>query len=356
MNVRVYPSQLNGELNIPASKSLAHRLLIAQAFLNPEISLDFELKSEDLQATQSCINAIKNAGLLDCKESGTSLRFMLPIASALLDEFEITGSESLKDRPLEPLIEAMEDNGLEFSSHQLPIKVRGKLKAGKYQVPGNISSQFVSGLLFAKAIAHIPMDIEIIGELESKDYVDMTDGVISGQIKEIEGDWTQAANYVVANSLGAQIQCCGLNENSIQGDRRILEYINKSEIDLSNNPDLAPILSVLALSRKGKTSLNHINRLRFKESNRVKAIIELCEAFGGQTIEYEDRLEIIGNGHFEPCTVNGYNDHRIVMAAAIGASFAQGSVDIIGAEAVNKSYPDFWEDYKTIGGRFTCLD
>ena len=416
MNVTVTPHPLRGTVqSVVSSKSHAHRLLICAALADRPTILQGVDPSADLLATVRCLRALgadiawegaglsvtplsspcKNA-LLDCGESGSTLRFLLPVAAALGADCAFTGQGKLKDRPLSPLREAMEDHGCVLSAPgQFPLTCSGALKPGAYTLAGNVSSQFFTGLLLA--LPQLPGDSRLLvdGPLESRPYVDMTletlalfgirvDPLENGYFipggqrfrspgtAAAEGDWSGAAFFLAAGALpGAAVTCAPLRPDSRQGDRavapllaalgaRVTDKENAVSvqpgplrgivIDLSDIPDLAPILAAAAAFARGETVLRPIARLRLKESDRVAAILALLHSLGVEARAAEDQLIIRGRGGVSGGTVDGFHDHRIVMAAAIAATAADGPVTILGAEAADKSYPGFFSQFRALGG------
>ncbi len=393
MDLTIYPSTLSGEIQAIPSKSQAHRLLICAAFSDKETILECPQTNEDIEATVRCLNALgasiirinnsyqitpifelpENA-TMDCGESGSTLRFILPIVCALGIPTTIQMHGRLPYRPLSPLWEELERMGAILTHPtENTIQTAGKLRSGNYRISGNISSQYISGLLFATALLEGHSTIEITGKLESKPYIDMTQmalntfGVDTKDFKvkgcypfhspeklKIEGDWSNGAFFLAANALGSNVEICNLNLDSPQGDRAVAGILSNSEtiqsISAADIPDLVPILTIVFGAKNGMV-FTDIARLRLKESDRVASVCNMLDRLGAGAIATEDTLTI-RPGCYHSCTVDSAGDHRIAMAAAIAATVADGPVTILGAECVAKSYPSFWEDYKNLGGRY----
>lgn len=440
MNVQINPKPLCGKVKAIASKSHAHRLLLGAALCDignghiDSCKVHISEMNEDLEATKNCITRLEQTEpVFFCNESGSTLRFFLPIAMALKERAEFWGAGRLPERPLSPLKEEMERHGCGFGTGfrpsatvgtsgadssgtgapELPPQARhiitaeGRLQSGRYSLAGNISSQYITGLLFALPLLDGDSILDITSPLESAGYVDLTLEVLKlfgiriqiftaqsnanirfvikggqrytspGEVSA-EGDWSNAAFWIAADLLGrtrspkaADISCIGvectdLNPDSSQGDKRIVEFAdiikenaNTSEtleFDVSQVPDLVPILSVMCCCRRDGTSkIVNAGRLRIKESDRLATVHEMLEALGAEIEEGEDSLTIYGTGSLTGGTVDGHNDHRIVMAAAAASVLCREPVTILGAEAVNKSYPAFWSDFRSLGGEYIEL-
>lgn len=393
MNITIHPGTLCGSVKAIPSKSQAHRLLICAAFADGATTLLCPQTNKDIAATADCLNALgakisrtaegyhvvpienppKKADLY-CAESGSTLRFLLPIAAALGVDATFHPEGRLGQRPLSPLWEEMERMGCKLSRPtEQTIRCCGKLAPGEYRISGGVSSQFITGLLFALSLLDSGSRIEILGKLESAPYVKMTQLAMScfgvdstgyrlsggqryhspGRL-EVEGDWSNAAFFLGARALGSKLEVTNLGMDSPQGDRAVWELLNQlSEnlvIDASNIPDLVPILSVVAAGKQGAVFTNTA-RLRLKESDRVESVIALLRSLGGKAESDENTLTV----HAAPFTggiVDAVNDHRIAMAAAVAATCCRRDVTILGAECVSKSYPDFWEEYRRLGGNY----
>jgi 3-phosphoshikimate 1-carboxyvinyltransferase len=392
MDITIQPGSLSGTVRIIPSKSQAHRLLICAAFADKETELICPETNEDISATADCLNAlgehivrtengylvtpavsIPNRAILNCKESGSTLRFMLPIVGALGVDGTFHLSGRLPERPLSPLKEEMERMGCALTVPERGIfRCTGRLKSGAYQIDGSVSSQFITGLLFALVLLNDECTLTITKKTESRPYIDMTfdalqmfgadirNGCIlpslplkSPKKLTVEGDWSNAAFFFAANAMESTIHLEGLRDDSIQGDRvckDILSADGPMEVDATDIPDLVPILSVAAAVRCGG-KFTGIGRLRLKESDRVASTVAMLRAFGVQA-EADENTLTVQPGRFKGCTVQSENDHRIAMAAAIAATVADGPVTILNAQCVSKSYPAFWDVYKQLGGNY----
>ena len=383
MDITIQPTRLHGSVKAIASKSEAHRLLICASFSDDETTILCPETNRDIEATANCLRAlganitrtadsfhvlpIRNlpaSAVLNCCESGSTLRFMLPIAGALGIDALFLMEGRLPQRPLSPLWEEMVQMGCHLSRPtETSIRCEGKLKSGAYVIDGSVSSQFVTGLLFALSLIEGKTTLEITGKQESKPYIDMTRSAMElfsapdyhspGRI-EVEGDWSNGAFFLAAKALGSDLTVTNLNPLSSQGDRMITQLLPAFEkhchVDAADIPDLVPILAVVAAAKEGAVFTN-IRRLRFKESDRVMTVEKLIQSLGGKTESTENELTVYGTG-LTGGTVNSYNDHRIAMAAAIAATVCSKPVPISGAEAVNKSYPSFWNEYRKLGGHY----
>ena len=383
MDITIQPTRLHGSVKAIASKSQAHRLLICASFSDTETTLLCPETNRDIEATANCLRAlganitrtadsyhilpIRNlpaSAVLNCCESGSTLRFMLPIAGALGVDTLFLMEGRLPQRPLSPLWEEMVRMGCNLSRPtETSIRCEGKLKSGAYVIDGSVSSQFVTGLLFALSLIEGKTTLEITGKQESKPYIDMTRSAMAlfsapdyhspGRI-EVEGDWSNGAFFLAAKALGSDLTVTNLNPLSSQGDRMITQLLPAFEkhchVDAADIPDLVPILAVVAAAKEGAVFTN-IRRLRLKESDRVMTVEKLIQSLGGKTESTENELTVYGTG-LTGGTVNSYNDHRIAMAAAIAATVCSRPVTISGAEAVDKSYPSFWNEYRKLGGLY----
>ncbi len=386
MNVTILPGTLKGAVTPPSSKSQTHRAVLALMLAQGEGKLSNLAVSEDIQATQDCVAALKSGQpaqadglpLLDCGESGSTLRFLIPVALAVRGGGHFTGRGRLMERPQGPYIRLFEEKGILWKQEGACLTVAGQLEPGVYALPGNVSSQFITGLLYALPLLPGDSRIVLTTPLESRGYVDMTldmlrrfdikveeqeDGFLvpgnqTYQARDLtlEADWSGAAFWYAANFLGAQVDIQGLNLDSVQGDRQIgnlywtLARPGDVDIDLSQCPDLAPPLAAMAAVRKGTTRFVNAGRLRMKESDRLETIARTLNALGAKAQVGEDTLTLEGVDHLEGGTVDGCNDHRIAMMAAVAAVACKEPVTILGAECVKKSYPRFWEDYTALGG------
>ena len=383
MDITITPRKLRGSITAIPSKSQAHRLLICSAFADGPTKLICPDTNRDIEATADCLNAlgakitrtadgylaepitqVPETAVLNVCESGSTLRFMLPIAGALGVDATFRMAGRLPQRPLSPLWEEMERMGCSLSRpSENTIRCRGKLQPGDYSIDGSVSSQFITGLLFALSIIPGISWLRITGKIESKPYITMTNKAMAlfdapdyhspGEII-VEGDWSNGAFWLTAKALGNDVQVLNLNPDSPQGDRAaaplLKQLAENITVDASDIPDLVPILSVMAGTNQGAVFTN-IQRLRIKESDRVASTIAMIEALGGKASETGGHLVVWGTG-FTGGTVDAQNDHRIAMAAAIAATVCTEPVTILGAEAVNKSYPKFWEEYARLGGQY----
>ena len=403
MDVRIEPRRLAGAVTPPPSKSMAHRLIIAAALGSGVSTVRNVAMSQDIQATLRCITALGGQWeqpsedlltihgfggkspasgelpLLDCGESGSTLRFFIPIALAAAGGGVFTGRGRLMERPQKPYFDLFDERGIFHEQTDGVLTVRGRLVPGEYRLPGNVSSQFFTGLLFALPLLEGDSSIVPTTALESSDYISMTLEAMAraGAAPEmgagrqsyrvtpadyrpvdaaVEADWSQAGFWYAAKALGSPVELQGLDPDSTQGDRIVAAHYERltkpgdADIDVSGCPDLLPPMAVMASIRQGTTRFVNAARLRIKESDRLKTTAALLNALGGQAEEGPDSLTVRGVSAFTGGTVDGANDHRIVMAAAIAATRSAGPVTILGAEAVRKSYPGFWDDYKRLGG------
>ena len=389
MNVTITPGPLAGTITPPPSKSQAHRLLIAAGLGTGESHIENLAHSQDIDATLRCMAALKAPGeglpQLDCGESGSTLRFLIPVALALRGGGKFTGHGRLMERPQEPYFAIFREKGICYEQKDGALTVKGKLTPGDYTLPGDVSSQFVTGLLYALPLLDGDSKILLTTPLESRGYIDMTldalgqfgvkadydgdrtfrvPGHQSYQPRDltIEADWSNAAFWYAARFVGCQVEIQGLNARSTQGDMRIVPYDMKLQgkgpvdLDVSQCPDLVPPLAAMAALREGETtSIVNAARLRIKESDRLDTVTQVLNALGAKVEEFEDHLVIHGKERLAGgVTVSGHNDHRIAMMAAIAAIRCDNPVTVTGAECVKKSYPDFWEDYRSLGGKLTC--
>ena len=384
MDILLHPRPLSGMVTVIPSKSQAHRLLICAALADNETILICPQTSRDMDATAQCLCAlgakiqktaegyhiqpiaqIPETAVLGCHDSGSTLRFLLPIAGAMgVDTlFQLEGR--LPQRPLSPLWEEMERMGCTLSRPTPDtIRCQGKLKPGAYSIAGNVSSQFITGLLFAQSLISGKTSLEITGKLESKPYVDLTKAAMelfqaphyhSPGTVCVEGDWSNGAFWLAARALGSHLEIMGLSDDSVQGDRAAAKWIpelahQNCTISAADIPDLVPILSVAAAFGKGAV-FTDIARLRLKESDRIASTIAMLEALGGGAEASQETLTVYP-AKLHGGTVDSVNDHRIAMAAAVAATACTGDVVILGAECVEKSYPSFWTEYRRLGGNY----
>lgn len=385
MNLKLTPTKLSGSITPPPSKSYAHRALIAAALAGGNSELTNLADSKDIIATRRCLDALANSQdelpLLDCGESGSTLRFLIPVALALRGGARFTGQGRLMERPQKPYFDMFDEIGVSYHQADNILTVKGTLVPGDYFLPGDVSSQFVTGLLYSLPLLTSGSSrIILTTALESRDYVDMTVAVMrhfgvrveettdgwlipSGQAYKpnslaIEADWSQAGFFYAALGLGSNLDIQGMNMQSVQGDMRIVPYYEKLiqdgdvELDVSQCPDLVPPLAVLASVRTGTTQIINAARLRIKESDRLATVTQTLNALGAKIEEHPDSLTIHGVHHLTGgVSVDCHNDHRIAMMAAIAATRCVAPITLIGAQCVEKSYPNFWEDYARLGGQ-----
>ena len=420
MEIKILPRKLTGTIEAMPSKSHAHRLLIAKKLSQLqahalEDGLEIPAFSDDIEATMGCLDQLdKNAPFLDCRESGSTLRFMLPVAMALKESATFLGTGRLPNRPLSPLKEEMERHGCTFhkgkdsGNDQDPFKeictVTGKLQAGDYVLAGNVSSQFITGLLFALPLLEGDSTISLTTQLESAGYVEMTldvlrsfnievniseneDGLLryeipGSQVYEeqpgltLDGDWSNAAFWLAAGALSGDITITGLRLESSQWDKEILNILERMgadldvtpqedgtvsirskasnlkgvEVDVAQIPDVTPILSVIMAFAEGTSMITHAERLQFKESNRLKAIYSVLYNLDADISYGGDWLSVTGKAFLEGGCVDSYGDHRIAMSAAVASCLCREPVILSNPTAVSKSYPDFFHDFEALGG------
>lgn len=423
--IKINPSGLSGDIKVPPSKSLSHRAIICAGLSEGTSIISNLTLSEDIEAT---LAAITNFGarvkyvkdrnsenlfslyikgnprpraqstFMFCGESGSTLRFLIPFAGLTGQELIFTGKEGLSRRPLGVYYEIFGSQGIEYSNEEgkLPLRIKGSLRPGTFKVRGDVSSQFITGLMFVLPLLKGPSVIEVTTPLQSKGYTTLTldmlqrfgvyieeDGLGNFHIKgnqkyksrdySVEGDYSQAAFWVVAGLLGGEIKLRGMGPNSAQGDRAILDIAQKMggsiekgqdfikvgpgpthgiEVDASQCPDLVPILAVLGALSTGTTRIVNAKRSRFKESDRLRAISSELNKLDAAVTELKEGLLIEGKEKLKGGEVHGWNDHRIVMALAIASIKCREPVIITGGDAVKKSYPHFWNDFASIGGKF----
>lgn len=406
---------LKGTVDVPSSKSLCHRAIIAACLANGRSIIRNVTYSKDIIATiegMRCLGASINkyddyleiigsyvkriSKTIDANESGSTLRFLIPIALTIGDEVTFIGKNNLPNRPLDVYFNIFDKQGIkyEYQDKFLPLKISGAIHSGTYNVRGDVSSQFITGLLYALPLLDGDSIINITTPLESKGYIDLTLDVLKkfginievtkngykilGNQKykpfdySVEGDFSQAAFYLVADMLGSEVYLKQMKLNSLQGDKKIIadisdfggkiDYTNEllsckriknkcASINFSQSPDLGPILSVLAALSKGKSRFVDVKRLRIKECDRVSAMEEELTKLGGNVKSSYDEMEFIGVNTLYGAIVDAHKDHRIAMALAIAGTICDGDVTILNAECVSKSYPNFFEDFADLGGR-----
>ncbi|NTW73143.1 MAG: 3-phosphoshikimate 1-carboxyvinyltransferase [Eubacteriaceae bacterium] len=427
--VEITPSTLMGTVNIPPSKSMSHRSIFCAALSQGISNIKNVLLSEDIQATCDAMEAlgakikykkvdekreIYNLRIqgtsrlklkkekIDCGESGSTIRFIIPLLALLGERATVTGRGRLVSRPLDTYYEIFEEKKIYYTNKygELPLIINGTLQPGTYHMKGDVSSQFITGLLFALPLLKGDSKLIITTELESKPYVDMTiemllrfgievenheysEFTIKGNQEyvasdySVEGDYSQAAFWLTAGTLGGEIYSNDLRLESLQGDKVIVDIIknmggnieklllgyrtSRSDtrgitVDASQCPDLVPIVSVLGSLSSGRTEIINAKRLRIKESDRLDAITQVLTTLGADIFQYTDGLIIQGRDRLKGGEVDSFNDHRIAMAAAIASIKCDEKVVIKNAQSVNKSYPKFWADFAMLGGRINELD
>ena len=388
----ITPAPLSGSIPAIPSKSAAHRLYICAALADSPTEISCQGTSKDIEATKACLDAMKNGdSLLRCGESGSTLRFLLPVVAALGLEVDFQMEGRLPDRPLAPLDAQLEAHGVTLSRpvrHDL-LHVSGRLEPGAYVLPGNVSSQYISGLLFALPLLDGVSTLTVTGKVESAPYIAMTLDALkqfgvrpkieanvytiphmpyrSPGTAAVEGDWSNAAFWLCAGAIGQPMTVTGLDPDSLQGDKAVVEILRrfgaKTErngssytvspgeltainIDAAAIPDLVPVLSVVAAAAEGTTRIYNAGRLRIKESDRIQTVRAMLANLGADVEETADGLLVSGGKPLPGGVVDSANDHRIAMAAAVASILCEGPVTVTGAEAVSKSYPKFWEDFE----------
>lgn len=408
---------LEGVVVLPPSKSQAHRLLICAALGASPCTLSCSSVNDDILATMHSLNALgadikyndgvfavkpvqlQKGGTLNCGESGSTLRFLMSVAAALGADATFVGSGKLPTRPMSDLCNVLQEHGVTFRKHdaalELPVTCTGALQGGRFSLPGNISSQYLTGLLFALPMLSCDSEIEITGGLTSASYVEMTlDALrIAGVVVEkrgdgyyikgnqkynlpsnlvVEGDWSSAAFWVVAGVIGKRpVVVRGVSPESLQGDRHIIDHLRLmgaciditpdgivampsqlfgAELDCTDTPDLVPVLSIAAAAANGTTLFTNVGRLRFKECDRLAAMHDVLASAGISSIVGDDTFTVIGGQPVAQAPVDSCGDHRIAMSAAILSTISEGVTTIRGAESVAKSYPSFFKDFESLGG------
>lgn len=423
MNVKIKPNEIKGKMKSIPSKSLLHRAIILSGIAKDRETILEQVNtiSEDIEATLTCMeklgaktkvegdsiritslgNIEKSKVELHCGESGTTLRLLLPLVSIFSKEATVDCFEGLRKRPIKELIETLEESGLYFKEKGFPIKISGNINSDFFRISGDISSQYVSGLLLLSSLLDQKSSIYLTTKLKSRAYVNITIkvlrdfGIIVNELQEgvfeiyggrdkilppkeyqIEGDWSNAAFFLVGGCLGDSIKMSGLNLESSQGDKKLVEilkkagailtcsddfissnrsHLNSFEVDFSETPDLFPILSVVAALSKGQSILKGGERLKLKESNRIESTFQMLKSLGADVKKREDGLIIQGKEILDGGIVNSFNDHRIVMSVTMASIRCKEPVSIVNAGAVKKSYPNFFEDFKKVGGIFDVI-
>ena len=414
MDIVIKPTNLKGKINIPPSKSLSHRAIIAACLSDGKSRIDNVILSKDIIATIEAMEALGASVKIDgntlyitgskpkrvkasinCKESGSTVRFMIPISLTCPGKITFNGENHLVKRPLNVFLDLFDEFGIKYEKgiDELPLTVYDMLKPGVYNVRGDISSQFITGLLYALPMLDGDSIINITTNLESIGYIDLTldvlekfgieiinDNYKSFKIKGnqeykardyyVEGDYSQSAFWLVAGALSGDIELLGMDKNSKQGDKEILDIIkrmnvlydfsdsikvkksnsNGTIIDLSQAPDLGPAVTVLACLSKGETRIINASRLRIKECDRITSMVTELTKLGANIVEVEDGMIINGVETLNGGVVNAWNDHRVAMSLAMASIKCNSELKILGAQCVSKSYPHFFEDFKKAGG------
>lgn len=424
-DIKVTPRQLKGEVNIPPSKSISHRAIISASLSNGRSEISNVAFSDDIIATLEAmkslgvevldikeetnhttstvtINGTDNLRLInntiDCFESGSTIRFLMPLVTLPGETVTVTGRGRLVERPMETYYDIFDKQNIKYTTTdgKLPVTIEGKLKPGTFEMRGDISSQFITGLLFTLPLLDGDSKIVITTELESKGYVDLTldmlkkfdievenkdyrEFTVKGNQKytahdyKVEGDYSQVAFWIVAGVLNGEIKCNDLDLDSLQGDKVVLDIVKQmggdleakddyviarksktkgTVIDASECPDIIPILSVLAAVSEGETRVINGKRLRIKESDRLNSTATIINDMGGNVEELEDGLIIKGVDKLKGgVTIDSYGDHRIAMALGVASSVCEEPIVITNSHVVSKSYPNFWEDFTKIGGK-----
>lgn len=409
MDIQITPAPISGGIEGIASKSFAHRALICAALAKGKSEIRINTTSADIEATIGClenmgaviekncnvysvtpIENVPEKAVIDCGESGSTIRFLLPVICALGISAEIHGSGRLPERPLSPLKEELIRTGASISD-EFPLQVSGRISSDEFTLCGDVSSQFVTGLLMALAYLGGGR-INLLPPVQSRPYIDITLEVLrtfGADIKEknntfyinpspltgcsfaVEADWSNAAFPLC---MGAEVT--GLNPQSTQGDKAIIDVLKNMGAEISENngsfradisslhgcrinaadiPDAVPVIAAIAATAKGETVIYNGERLRIKESDRIMTTAHMISSLGGNIAETADGLIINGKEHLDGGEVSSFNDHRIAMAAAVAACRCKGDVIIHNADAVNKSYPAFFDDYNKLGGNARVL-
>lgn len=400
MTIQITPGRLRGRLTAPPSKSVAHRMIVCAALAKGVSAVCGAGRSQDIEATVGAMRALgaqiteegetlrvtgigkpPETVLVDCFESGSTLRFLIPVAAALGVAATFTGRGRLGKRPVQAVLAPLAERGVGSDYRgDLPFTLHGALESGDFAIDAGVSSQFISGLLFALPLLGGDSRIIACGKLESRPYIEITTAVMErfgvrteetggvwrvpgGQAYRpgrytVEGDYSGAAFWIAANALGCSITLDGLRPDSAQGDKAIAAIVRRivpeasreTVIDASDVPDLVPVVAALAACTPGTTRIVGAGRLRIKESDRLATVSEMLANLGGQCEEGADSLTIVGQASLNGGVVDSHNDHRIAMSAAVAAIRCSAPVTILGAECVAKSYPQFFEDYKRAGG------
>ena len=415
MNKKIIKAnRLTGEVTPPPSKSILHRYIIASSLAKGISKIENISYSDDIIATIEAMEKLgakiekkdnyllidgsktfdkkylSNNAEIDCNESGSTLRFLFPLSIVKKNKISFKGKGKLFKRPLNPYFENFDKYKIKYSYiNENEILLDGELKSGEYEIDGNISSQFITGLLFSLPLSNENSKIIIRGKLESSSYIDITvdclnkfgikiinnsyqEFIIEGNQTyksgdyEVEADYSQVAFFLVANSIGSNIKINELNTNSLQGDKKIIDFIsqidnwNKKEkliLDGSETPDIIPILSLKACISKKEIEIVNIARLRIKESDRLRAIVKELSKLGFDLLEKEDSILINSRKDFNkiinnsPVYLSSHSDHRITMTIAIASTYYDGEIILDNLDCIKKSYPNFWEVFLLLGGK-----
>lgn len=393
MKVSVSSSYLSGVLSAITSKSYAHRSMICDFMLSNPLKIENLTKSQDILATYNALTAIRNGErFLDAGESGSTLRFLIPLVATLKGDFQIKTHGKLGERPNDDLYNAINGKTLNAYTKDGVVYVNGTLTAGHYEIRADKSSQYLSGLIMALSGLEEKSTIKVLTPISSSPYVDITVNVLesfgfnvefkndtfivggkrqSALNPTIEGDWSNSAFFLVAGVINGDITVKNLNQKSVQGDRVIVDIIKSAGGDITahgdditakkstlkgftmnaeNCPDLVPICAVLGAYSNGITTITNVKRLKLKESDRIVSTLCMLKSVGVKCEEINDSI-IIHGGEVFGGEIDSFNDHRIAMSSAILALNAKGDIKITGANAVNKSYPNFYLDFNKLGGK-----
>ncbi|GJM55425.1 3-phosphoshikimate 1-carboxyvinyltransferase [Granulimonas faecalis] len=420
MDLVVGPGPLQGGVHAPSSKSVAHRALVCAAASSAPTFVECTDTSQDIDATARCLaalgasveavpgrgfsvspvpDAVTGPVTLDCGESGSTLRFMVPFAAALGADATFVGARRLLERPMAPLEDALAAHGVSVSRGDGRLRATGRMTQGTYAMPGDVSSQFVSGILMASPLVGGPVSVDVSGPVASAPYIALTASVMAGFGRpvsaegraagtvyaadgtgrlvapggtvEVEGDWSNAAFWLVAGALGSEVAVTGVDRTSAQGDRAVTAALallgasvsqgarwasasvgepRAATLDVEQTPDLVPPLAVAAALAPGTSRITGTARLRIKESDRVATVAACLRAVGADVSVEGDDILVHGGAPLPGGAVDAANDHRIAMMAAVAATRCEGPVTIRGAECVAKSYPRFFDDYAALGG------
>ena len=421
-SVKITPSKLKGSVTVPPSKSMAHRAILCAALAKGISRIDNIAYSNDIIATIKAMESLgtkiiknkdhliidgtttytKQDSLIDCVESGSTLRFMVPISIVKENQIHFIGEGNLGKRPLNTFYEIFDRQNIDYSyqDNVLDLKIKGQLKADHYKIPGNISSQFITGLLYALPLVAGDSVIEITSNLESKGYIDLTlqilktfgieiinenyeqfiikgnQNYVSNNLR-VEADFSQAAFYLVAGAIGNEVVLKDLNLNSPQGDKVAIDILKSmgakiksvegniqvvanelhgAIIDASQCPDIIPVISVACAIADGQSDIINAIRLRIKECDRIVATRQELNLLGANITEYEDAMKVIGVENIDGTNVSSHDDHRIAMMLAIASTICQKEIIIDNMDCVKKSYPNFWEDFVALGGKIDVIN